>query len=72
MPRCYHCQNVFPSEVLRRMRVLKGYKGRAKNGYVLMCPECSSGMQTNNAWVAAIAIIFMLILSGIMYAVRGY
>jgi|GEM_PF-5016714 len=72
MPRCYNCQSTFPRELLRQTRVLKGYKGRTKNGYVLMCPECSSDAQENNAWVAAIAIGLMLIIGVIVYAVRGY
>lgn len=72
MPRCYNCQNNYPSEALRRTRVLKGYNGRTRNGYVQMCSQCSSQMQTNNAWVAGVTIVFMLIFSVIMYAVRGY
>jgi hypothetical protein len=38
---CYLCRASTPREALVRQKVFKGFNGRQKSGFVLMCQSCS-------------------------------
>lgn len=70
--QCYQCRRTLPRDRLVRQQVLKGHQGRIRNGYVLMCSDCSSKVRSNNATVAIISLIGMAVLAAVVVAIRGY
>jgi hypothetical protein len=65
MAKCYRCGCSLPPGTAISTKVLKGFKGRRKNGYVLMCAPCSQATHEDNKSIAIWALVGMAILAAI-------